>query len=82
MMISTDKIRQMRSQHIMKLCLWGQEITQFEKQKSDFIIDLGINKIEIHNSTAEPLKVTLVDTGDDTMTDCRILSKLMAGSLC
>ena len=59
-----------------------KEITQFEKQKSDFIIDLGINKIEIHYSTAEPLKVTLVDTRDDTMTDDRILSKLMASSLC
>ena len=82
MMISTDKIRQMRSQHIMKLCLWGQEITQFEKQKSDFIIDLGINKIEIHNSTAEPLKVILADNCDASMTDGRILSKLMAGSLC
>lgn len=40
--------------------------------RSDMTIDLQNNKREIHGSTAEPWKVTLVDTGADTMTGGRI----------
>jgi glucose-1-phosphate cytidylyltransferase len=40
--------------------------------QSDVTIDLAGNKIEIHNSAAEPWKVTLVDTGLNTMTGGRI----------
>ena len=39
---------------------------------SDVTIDLANNKMEVHNSTAENWKVTLVDTGKDTMTGGRI----------
>lgn len=40
--------------------------------KSDFTIDLSTNKIDIHHATSEPWKVTLVDTGLDTMTGGRL----------
>ena len=39
---------------------------------SDVTFDLVNNKMEVHNSTAENWKVTLVDTGKDTMTGGRI----------
>jgi glucose-1-phosphate cytidylyltransferase len=40
--------------------------------QSDVTIDLKNNKMEIHNNTSEPWKVTLVDTGLETMTGGRI----------
>jgi len=39
---------------------------------SDVTFDVQSNKMEFHRSTAEPWKVTLVDTGDHTMTGGRI----------
>lgn len=40
--------------------------------QSDVTIDLSNNNMEVHNNTSEPWKVTLVDTGYDTMTGGRI----------
>lgn len=40
--------------------------------KSDVTIDLKTNAIEVHDTQAEPWKITLVDTGDDSMTGGRI----------
>ncbi len=40
--------------------------------QSDITIDLKNNKMEIHNSHSEPWKVTLIDTGRDSMTGGRI----------
>ena len=40
--------------------------------QSDVTIDMVNNKIETHQSEAEPWKITLVDTGKDTMTGGRI----------
>lgn len=40
--------------------------------QSDVTIDLQNNKMEIHNNSSEPWKVTLVDTGLETMTGGRI----------
>jgi len=40
--------------------------------KSDVTIDLGKNSVEVHDSQAEPWKITLVDTGNDSMTGGRI----------
>jgi len=40
--------------------------------QSDVTIDLKENRIEIHQSKAEPWKITLVDTGLNTMTGGRI----------
>lgn len=40
--------------------------------QSDVTIDLKDNSIEIHNNSAEPWKVTLLDTGANTMTGGRI----------
>ncbi len=40
--------------------------------KSDVTIDLAKNEIQVHDSQAEPWKVTLVDTGINTMTGGRI----------
>ncbi|OHD13525.1 MAG: glucose-1-phosphate cytidylyltransferase [Spirochaetes bacterium GWB1_36_13] len=40
--------------------------------QSDVTIDLQNNKIEVHKNSSEPWKVTLVDTGLNTMTGGRI----------
>jgi glucose-1-phosphate cytidylyltransferase len=40
--------------------------------QSDITIDLTINSLETHHSQAEPWKVTLVDTGKESMTGGRI----------
>jgi glucose-1-phosphate cytidylyltransferase len=40
--------------------------------EADMTFDLGNNRTEYHNSTAEPWRVTLVDTGSNTMTGGRI----------
>jgi glucose-1-phosphate cytidylyltransferase len=39
---------------------------------SDVTFDMELNKMEVHHRSAEPWKVTLVDTGDETMTGGRI----------
>jgi len=39
---------------------------------SDVTFDMRDNKTEIHHNNAEPWRVTLVDTGEDTMTGGRI----------
>ena len=46
---------------------------------SDVTFDLASNKMRVHNSAAEPWQVTLVDTGEDTMTGGRL--KRVAGYL-
>ncbi|GEO11613.1 glucose-1-phosphate cytidylyltransferase [Segetibacter aerophilus] len=40
--------------------------------KSDVTIDLSNNSVHVHDSQAEPWKITLVDTGNETMTGGRI----------
>ena len=39
---------------------------------SDVTFDMSNNKMEVHQQNAEPWKVTLVDTGEDTMTGGRL----------
>ena len=36
--------------------------------KSDVTIDLSENRMHVHNQRAEPWKITLVDTGETSMT--------------
>src|SRR3978361_825206 len=40
--------------------------------KSDVTIDLSDNSIKVHDSQVEPWKITLVDTGNESMTGGRI----------
>ncbi len=40
--------------------------------QADITVDLGRNNVEVHRSKAEPWKITLVDTGIQTMTGGRI----------
>jgi glucose-1-phosphate cytidylyltransferase len=40
---------------------------------SDVTFDMASNKMEVHQKNAEPWRVTLVDTGEDTMTGGRLL---------
>jgi glucose-1-phosphate cytidylyltransferase len=40
---------------------------------SDVTFDMRSNRIEVHHKRAEPWNVTLVDTGDDSMTGGRLL---------
>lgn len=42
------------------------------RHQSDITIDLRNNTTEIHNSSAEPWKISLIDTGINTMTGGRI----------
>ena len=39
---------------------------------SDVTFDMASNQMEVHQKNAEPWRVTLVDTGDDTMTGGRL----------
>ena len=39
---------------------------------SDITFDMQQNEMEVHSRHAEPWKVTVIDTGDDTMTGGRI----------
>jgi glucose-1-phosphate cytidylyltransferase len=39
---------------------------------SDVTLDMANNKMEVHQASAEPWRVTLVDTGEDTMTGGRL----------
>lgn len=39
---------------------------------SDVTFDMAANKMEVHRQQAEPWRVTLVDTGEDTMTGGRL----------
>jgi glucose-1-phosphate cytidylyltransferase len=39
---------------------------------SDVTFDMAANKMEVHNANAEPWRVTLVDTGENTMTGGRL----------
>ena len=39
---------------------------------SDITFDMSNNKMEVHQKNAEPWKVTLVDTGESTMTGGRL----------
>lgn len=44
----------------------------YHLHQSDVTIDLARNAVEVHRQTAEPWRVTLVDTGEATMTGGRI----------
>jgi glucose-1-phosphate cytidylyltransferase len=44
----------------------------YYRHQSDITIDLANNTTQIHNSSAEPWKITLIDTGQDTMTGGRV----------
>jgi glucose-1-phosphate cytidylyltransferase len=44
----------------------------FFVQNSDVTIDLKNNQVEVHRTAAEPWRITLVDTGEDTMTGGRV----------
>ena len=46
---------------------------QYFLHHSDVTFDLANNKMEVHNNVSEPWKVTLLDTGLDTMTGGRVL---------
>src|ERR1700694_4291530 len=39
--------------------------------QSDITLDLSTNEMEVHSNTSEPWKVTLLETGQDTMTGGR-----------
>ena len=40
--------------------------------RSDVTVDLSNNSLKVHDSQAEPWKITLVDTGNESMTGGRI----------
>jgi glucose-1-phosphate cytidylyltransferase len=44
----------------------------YRRHMSDITYDLAKNKVILHNNKAESWKVTLVDTGEDTMTGGRV----------
>ncbi|MDX1949452.1 MAG: glucose-1-phosphate cytidylyltransferase [Rickettsiales bacterium] len=44
----------------------------YYRHMSDVTYDLSDNSVKIHNSSSEPWKVTLIDTGEDSMTGGRV----------
>lgn len=46
--------------------------THYYLHQNDITVDLTTNEIEYHSSVAEPWKVTLIDTGINSMTGARI----------
>jgi glucose-1-phosphate cytidylyltransferase len=44
----------------------------YYRHLSDITIDLSNDSIQIHNTTAEPWKITMIETGHDTMTGGRV----------
>lgn len=44
----------------------------YYRHQSDITIDFSSNTMQVHNSQAEPWKVTLIDTGLETMTGGRV----------
>jgi len=59
------------------LCGYKQEYIKrwfidYYMNQSDITVDLRDNKVDVHRTTSEPWKVTLLDTGVDTMTGSRI----------
>ena len=46
--------------------------TNYFLHKSDVTIDLAKNAIKVHDSKAEPWKISLIDTGKETMTGGRV----------
>ena len=55
-------------QYVVKECFRGL----LSCTRRDVTFDLANNKMEVHNNYSEPWKVTLVDTGLNTMTGGRI----------
>lgn len=51
---------------------------------SDITIDLSENSIEVHNKRAEPWRITLVDTGEQTLTGGRLkrVADYLEGPFC
>ena len=52
--------------------------------ESDFTIDIQKNSLDIHKNNADPWKVTLIDTGEESMTGGRIkrISKYLDDTFC
>ena len=53
--------------HVIK-----QYFTNYHLQCADLTVDLKTNEVEVHNTCAEPWRITLVETGDGTMTGGRL----------
>ena len=53
--------------HVLKQYFLG-----YHTQCADITLDLENNRMEVHNCTAEPWRVTLVETGDGSMTGGRL----------
>ena len=52
--------------------------------ESDFTIDIQKNSLDIHKNNADPWKVTLIDTGEESMTGGRLkrISKYLDDTFC
>ena len=48
---------------------------------SDVTFDMAHNRMEVHQKYAEPWRVTLVDTGEETMTGGRIKRVPLPGTV-
>jgi glucose-1-phosphate cytidylyltransferase len=59
--------------------------TEYFSRNSDITVDLGRNAVEVHRSPGETWRVTLVDTGEGTMTGGRlrrVREHVGAGTFC
>ncbi|MGC6512569.1 MAG: glucose-1-phosphate cytidylyltransferase [Parvibaculales bacterium] len=46
--------------------------TQYIYNQNDITVDLSANSVEIHSKITDPWKITILDTGEDTMTGGRL----------
>lgn len=55
-----------------KASMIKEYFTNYFQYNADVTIDLATNQISVHNSNVEPFKITLIDTGLETMTAGRL----------
>ena len=58
--------------------------TNYSLHTTDITVDVRSNKIDVHNKTTEPWKITLIDTGQDSQTGDRIkkIEKFVSEDFC
>ena len=56
----------------LKGYLIKEYFTNYSLHTTDITVDVRSNKIEVHKKTTEPWKITLIDTGQDSLTGDRI----------
>ena len=49
--------------------------TNYSLHTTDITVDVTTNKIKVHKKTTEPWKITLIDTGQDSLTETELKNR-------